>query len=86
MLARAIQEAEEAGCDVARELSQLAAGGKLSDEHPATEIAYRLRAATQTTTDIEFTPGPEPKAGARSAARSHVGTRPSRPHPARPTR
>ncbi len=87
MLARAIQEAETAGCHVAGELSQLATGGKLSDEHPATEIAYRLRAATQTMTDIEPTPGPDPKqAVVSSAARSHVGTRPAQRDPTRPTR
>jgi hypothetical protein len=87
MLARAIQEAEDAGCDVARELSQLATGGRPSDEHPATEIAYRLRAATQTTTDIEPASSPDPtEAEVHSAARSHMGTRPSRPDPARPTR
>jgi len=87
MLARAIHEAEAAGCDVARELSQLAAGGKLSDGRSATELAYRLRAATQTTTDLEPTLGPDPEhAEVRSAARSHVGTRPSGHRPARPTR
>ena len=87
MLARAIQEAEDAGCDVARELSQLAAGGKRSDNHPATEIAYRLRAATQTTTDIEPTPDPYPKqAEVRSAGRAQLDTRQSGQDPARPRR
>ncbi|MDQ1538431.1 MAG: hypothetical protein QOE58_2824 [Actinomycetota bacterium] len=86
MLARAIQEAEAAGCDVARELSQLATREMLSEGHPATEMAYRLRAATQTT-NIEPIPGPYPKqAEIRSAAHSPLGTRPSRPDPARPTR
>jgi len=87
VLARAISEAATAGYDVARELPHLAAGGELSIEHPATELAYRLRAATQTTTDIEPTLGPDPKQAVfSSAARSHVGTRPSRRDPARPMR
>ena len=87
VLARAITEAATAGYDVAHELPHLAAGSELSIEHPATELAYRLRAATQTTTDIEPTLGPDPKqAVVSSSARSHVGTRPSRSDPARPSR
>jgi len=87
VLARAISEAATAGYDVTRELPHLAAGGELSIEHPATELAYRLRAATQTTTDIEPTLGPDPKqAVVSSAARSQVGTRPSRRDPDQPTR
>jgi hypothetical protein len=87
MLARAIQEADTAGYDVASELAQLAAGGQLSTQHPATELAYRLRAATQTLSDIDPTPGPDhTRAAAGSAARSQLDTRPSRRHPSRPVR
>jgi DNA primase len=61
VLWRAIQEADAAGCDVARELGQLAAERQLLGEHPGTELAYRLRAATQTFSHIEPTLGPEQK-------------------------
>jgi len=79
MLARAIQEADAAGFDVARELGQLAAGQQFSTERPAAELAYQLRAVAQTVSDIEPTLGPDPKqAAVSSAARSQVDTRPSR--------
>jgi len=61
LLSRAIQEADAAGCDVARELRQLAVQGQIAGQDCATELAYRLRAATQTFSDIEPTRGPEPK-------------------------
>ena len=87
ILARAIQEADDAGYDVARELIQLATEGKLSTEHPAAELAYGLRATTQTFDDIEPSPGPDPKpAAVSSAARSLLNTPPSRRHPSRPFR
>ena len=87
MLAPAIQEAHAAGRDVARELSHLAAEGRLSTEHPATELAYRLRGSTQTISDTESTLGPEQKQAAVSPlARSQLGTQPSRRDPGRPVR
>jgi DNA primase catalytic core len=77
MLRRAIQEADTAGYDVARALARLAAQGRLSVQHPATELAYRLRAAAQIiSSDNEPTPDPEPK----PAAGKPVG----RPHPEAP--
>jgi len=86
-LSRAIQDAHAAGFDVARELGQLATRGKLPGEHPATELAYRLRAATQTFSDTEPTVGTDPKqAAVNSAARSQMDTQPSRRHPSRPVR
>jgi len=53
ILLRAIQEAEDAGCDVASALAQLAAKTELPTRHPATELAYRLRGATRTLNDTE---------------------------------
>jgi hypothetical protein len=79
LLSRAIQEADAAGCDVAREISQLAAEGRLSGEHCAIELAYRLRAATQTFSDIEPTRGPEPpRAAVGSGACAQPDTATSR--------
>jgi hypothetical protein len=87
VLARAIQDAHDAGRDVVRELIQLADGRPSSPAGPATELAYRLRSATQTTSDIEPTPGPEPKPTAIDPfIRSQVDTRPSRRDPDRPMR
>ena len=87
VLARAIQDAHAAGRDVARELSQLADGRPSSPEGPATELAYRLRLATQTTSDIEPTPGPEPKLTTIDPfIRSQVDTRPCRRDSDRPMR
>ena len=74
MLRRAIQEADTAGYDVAGALARLAAQGRLSVQHPATELAYRLRAAAQIiSSDNEPNPDPEPKPAAGKPA--------GRPHP-----
>jgi len=54
-LAGAIQDAHAAGYDVATELPRLAAKGRLWTERPATDLAYRLRAASQTTKEHEAT-------------------------------
>lgn len=87
MLARAIQEADTAGFDVAGELADLAAGGRRSGQHPATELAYRLRAATQTTSDIAPTRTVDPRQGAASSpARPPAQSRPSRRDTGRPMR
>jgi DNA primase catalytic core len=83
ILARAIQEADAAGCNVAGELPQLANGGQLWTEHPATELAYVLRAKTQTTSDIEPSRGPDRN---QAAAHSQVNTRPARRDPGRKLR
>jgi hypothetical protein len=77
VLARAIQDAHDAGRDVAHELGQLADGRPFSTEGPATELAYRLRAATQSTSDIEPTPSPKQKV-VDPFVRSQVDIRPSR--------
>jgi DNA primase catalytic core len=82
VLARAIQEADAAGCDVAGEVRALATQGRLAGEHAATELAYRLRAATQTFNDIQPTRGPERK---RARARSGAGTEPDTATSRRPT-
>ena len=73
VLRRAIQEADAAGCDVARELGGLAAQGELSGEHPAAELAYRLRAATQTFSDTEPAPARAQKPGALGSGASPAG-------------
>ena len=88
VLSRAIQEAEAAGYDVAGGLARLAAEGKLSPQHPATELAYRLRAASAViTSDLEPILGPDPKpATATSVARPHPGALPFLRAPGRPMR
>jgi len=86
-LSRAIQEADAAGFDVAHELAVLAAGGKVTTRHAATELAYLLRDATQTTSDTTPTLGSDPKQRAASSpARSLAQARPSRRHTAGPMR
>jgi DNA primase catalytic core len=88
MLWRAVQEADTAGYDVAAELAALATGEKLSRQRPATELAYRLRAATESiSSDIEPAPGPDPTpAAVTSLARPAPFTRPSRRPPSQPMR
>jgi len=82
VLARAIQDAHDAGHDVAGELGQLADGRPFSTKGHATELAYRLRAATQTTRDMEPTPSHERKQTAVDPiVRSQVDTRTSRRDP-----
>ncbi len=82
MLSRAIQEADTAGYDVARELAQLTDDRPLSTEHPAAELAYQLRAATRTFNDTEPTLDPDTKqAAAGSAVRVQLDSRPSRQPP-----
>jgi hypothetical protein len=78
MLWRAIQEAELGGHDVAGELARLATAGKLSTRRPATELAYRLRAATAAIlADTEPTCNPARKpAAVKSAGRPHPALRP----------
>jgi DNA primase catalytic core len=86
-LSRAIQEADAAGFDVAHELGVLAAGGTVTTRHAATELAYLLRDATQTTSDTTPTLGSDPKQPAASSpARSLAQARPSRRHTAGPMR
>ena len=86
-LCRAIQEADAAGFNVAHELAVLAAGGKVTTRHAATELAYLLRDATQTTSDTTPTLGSDPKQPAASSpARSLAQARPSRRHTAGPMR
>ena len=83
-LERAIQDAHTAGYDVATELPRLAAKGRLATEGTATDLAYRLRAASQTTNETE------PTVAADLLRRSaNPITHPQneiRPHPARPAR
>jgi hypothetical protein len=68
-------------------LPHLAAGWQLSTEHPATDLAYQLRAATQTTSDTEPTHDAKQKQTAIDPIlRSQLDTRPSRRDPNRPTR
>jgi len=88
MLWRAIQDADTAGYDVAGELARAATGGKLSPQRPATDLAYRLRAATQiVVSDLEPVCGPDPKLAAdKSVARPHPFDRPSLRPPGRPVR
>ena len=68
VLSRAIQEADAAGYDVAGELGQLAAQGKVCGEHCAAELAYQLRTATQTFKDMEPTMDPDQKRAALCSA------------------
>ena len=78
---RAIQEAELTGYDVAGELAALAIEGRLSTRRPATELAYRLRAAaTQVILDdAEPSGNPDPKpAAVKPVGRPHQVLR-SRP-------
>jgi hypothetical protein len=82
VLARAIQEADAVGCDVARELGRLAAEGPLSGGHCATELAYRLRATTQTFSHVEPAAGPDQK---KAGVRSSTGAQPDTVISRRPT-
>jgi DNA primase catalytic core len=85
LLSRAIQEADTAGYDVALELAALVAGGRSLGEHPAIELACRLRATTATSSQTEPTSRPGPKkAAVSSAKRSHLDTRPSGRNTSRP--
>jgi|SRR5450631_659618 len=80
----AIQDAHSAGYDVATELPRLAAMGRLATDGTATDLAYRLRAASQTTNETE------PAVAADRLRRSaNPITHPQneiRPQPARPAR
>jgi len=81
-LERAIQDAHSAGYDVATEFPRLAAMGRLATEGTATDLAYRLRAASQTTNETEPTVAAD---GLRRSA--DPLTHPQneiRPQPARP--
>ena len=75
ILSRAIQEAAAAGYAVAGGLAGLASEGTLSPQHPATELAYRLRAASAViASDLEPISGPDPNpAPVTSASRPHPG-------------
>jgi hypothetical protein len=83
-LERAIQDAHSAGCDVATELPRLAARGRLATEGTATDLAYRLRAAAQTTNETE--PTVDADRFRRSANPITHPQNEIRPHPARPAR
>ena len=83
-LERAIHDAHTAGYDVAIELPRLAAKGQLATERTATDLAYRLRAASQTTNETEPT-----VAADRLRRSANPITHPQneiRPQPARPAR
>jgi hypothetical protein len=85
ILARAIQEADAAGYDVAHELAQLAADQQACSEQPATELAYRLRAASATFSDVEPSPDSAAKQVATSSPRrSQEHLPPARQRPGRP--
>ena len=82
-LARAIQDAHTVGYDVATELPRLAAQGRLSTECPATDLAYRLRAASQTSNETEPTmAGLQPRHSA--AGRIAHAQKEIRPSPRQP--
>jgi DNA primase catalytic core len=87
VLARAIQDAHDAGRDVVHELGQLADGRPFSTEGQAIELAYRLRGATQTTSEMEPTPSPTRKqAAVDPIVGSQVHRRTSPRDPNRPMR
>ncbi len=86
-LERAIQDADTAGYDVATELPRLAAKGRLATEGTATDLAYRRRAASQTTNETELTVAADQlRLSAGPIARPEEEIRPSPRRPGRPAR
>jgi hypothetical protein len=86
-LVRAIQDAHSAGYDVAIELPRLAAQARLWTERPAADLAYRLRAASQTTNENEPTVAADQlRLSAGPITRPEKEIRPSLRQPGRPAR
>jgi conjugative relaxase-like TrwC/TraI family protein len=86
-LERAIHDADTAGYDIATELPRLAAKGRLATERTATDLAYRLRAASQTTNETEPTIAADQlRLSAGPIARPEEKIRPSPHQPGRPAR